>query len=123
MALEMTVRKSEQGIVVACVGRLVFGDETTELRALVKDVMAEDPRIVLDLAGVRDIDSGGVGTLVGLYTSAVNAGGELKLARANSKVSQTLSITRLLGIIRAYESLEDALAAFPSTSPRRANAS
>ena len=123
MALEMKVRRTADGVVVSCAGRLVFGDETTELRALLKDIMPEDPRIVLDLAGVRDMDSGGVGALVGLFTSATNAGGELKLAAANSKVKQTLSITRLLGIIRAYERVEDALAAFRAGQPKQANAS
>ncbi len=123
MPLELKVRKTAEGVVVSCAGRLVFGDETTELRTLLKDLVAEDPRIVLDLAKVRDIDSGGVGTLVGLFTSATNAGGELKLAAANDKVKQTLSITRLLGIIRAYERVEDALAAFRTGQPKRANAS
>ena len=123
MPLELTVRKTPDAVVVSCAGRLVFGDETTELRECVKEIMAEDPRIVLDLARVRDIDSGGVGTLVGLFTSAVNAGGDLKLAAASPKVMQTLSITRLLGIIRAYERVEDAIVAFRTGLPKRANAS
>ena len=123
MTLELTVRKTADAVVVSCSGRLVYGDETAELRAVLKDVMGEDPRIVLDLARVRDIDSGGLGTLVGLFTSAVRAGGELKLAGANAKVLHTLSITRLLGIIPAYERVEDALVAFRTGQPKRANAS
>jgi len=123
MALDMKVRKTPEATVISCTGRLVFGDETAELRALVKEIIPEDPRIILDLSGVRDIDSGGVGTLVAVYSSAVNAGGELKLSNANQKVAQTLSITHLLGIIRAYERVEDALAAFRSDQPKRANAS
>lgn len=121
--MELKVRKLADAVVVSCKGRLVFGDETNLLRAQLKEIMEEDPRIVLELSGVRDIDSGGVGTLVGLYTSAVNAGGELKLAAANKKVMQTLSITHLLGIIHTYEREEDAIAAFRGGQARRATAS
>ena len=123
MPLELSVRKTADGVVVTCVGRVVFGEEAAALREQVKELMEQDPRIVLDMAGVRDVDSGGIGTLVGLYTSAVNAGGELKVAAPSPKVRQTLSITRLLGIIRAYDRVEEALAAFRTDKPKRANAS
>jgi len=123
MALEVKTRTLPSAIVVQCAGRLVFGDETALLRARVKEALAQNPRIVLDFAEVRDIDSGGVGALVGLYTSATAAGGELKLACINAKVRQTLSVTRLVGIIRVYERVEDALAAFGTGPARGARAS
>ncbi|MBZ5647207.1 MAG: STAS domain-containing protein [Acidobacteriia bacterium] len=123
MALEVKARKLRDVTVVQCAGRLVFGDETTLLRTEVKELLTKNPRIVLDFGEVRDIDSGGVGTLVGLYTSATAAGGGLKLARGNKKVLQTLSITRLLDIIRVYDRVEDAIAAFGSEPARAAQAS
>lgn len=123
MALKVRVRSLPDAIVVQCSGRVVFGDETTLLRAEVKEALAQNPRIVLDFAEVRDVDSGGVGTLVGLYTSATAAGGGLKLARVNKKVRETLTITRLLGVIRVYDRVDDALAAFAAESAKSAQAS
>jgi anti-anti-sigma factor len=112
MPLELKTRKQSDVSIVECVGRVVFGEETTNLRSLVKELIAQDPRVVLDFEKVRDIDSGGVGMLLGLLTSSMAAGGALKLARINKKVHQTLSVTRLLGILTAYDTVEKAVAAF-----------
>ncbi len=120
MPLEINVRKLPQATVVECVGRVVFGDETTMLRAEVKNIIRESPHVVLDFERVRDIDSGGVGTLLAILTSAVSAGGTLKLARINSKVRQTLSITRLLGVLRAYDTVEEAVAAMSAADSKPA---
>lgn len=113
MPLELKIRKLPEATVVECIGRVIFGDETSYLRSTVKDLLHDNPRIVLDFAQVRDVDSGGVGTLLGLLTSSVAAGGLLKLARINKKVHQTLSVTRLLGILRAYDTVEQAVASMP----------
>lgn len=113
MPLELKIHKLPEAIVVECIGRVVFGDETVALRTQVKSVLGENPRVVLDFRQVRDVDSGGVGTLLGLLTSAVAAGGLLKLACINKKVHQTLSVTRLLGILRAYDTVQQAIDAMP----------
>ncbi len=112
MALTVKARRHDDIVLVECTGRLVFGEETTLLRAEVKQLLTESRFIVLDLARVKDVDSGGVGTLVGLYTSAQAAGGDLKLVNANKKILQTLKITRLLGIIKVYDREQDAVTAF-----------
>lgn len=117
MPLELKTRTLCGVNVVECAGRVVYGDETSYLRSSVKELLKKDPRVVLDFEGVRDVDSGGVGTLLGLLTSALGAGGGLKLARINQRVRQTLSITRLLGVLTAYDTVEKAVAAFPGTRP------
>ena len=116
MPLEIKIRKLPEAAIVECIGRVVYGDETTLLRSEVKNLLRENPRVVLDFNQVRDIDSGGVGTLLAMLTSSVSAGGMLKLARINKKVHQTLSITRLLGVLRAYDTVEQAVAAMPTDS-------
>ena len=56
--------------VVSCQGRIMFGDEANALRDFLKQALTETPRLVLNLSGVTYIDSGGLGTLVGVYSSA-----------------------------------------------------
>ena len=76
MQLKLTAHKLNDGIVVVdCAGRIVFGEETSELRDQVKGLISEGGRVVLNLGEVSYIDSGGLGTLVALYTSARSAGG------------------------------------------------
>jgi len=68
MQLKIGVRQLNDGIVVVdCAGRIVFGEETAELRDQVKALITEGSRIILNLADVTYIDSGGLGTLVALY--------------------------------------------------------
>ncbi len=117
MPLELKTRSLSDVTVVECTGRVVFGDEATYLRSAVKELLSKNPRVVLDFEKVRDVDSGGVGLLLGLLTSSVSAGGGLKLARINDKVRNTLSVTRLLGILTAYDTVEKAVAAFRRSEP------
>ena len=51
--------------------------------------------MVLQLAGVEQIDSEGLAALVGLFISARNRSGELKLADLSPKSRELLHVTRL----------------------------
>ena len=80
MQLKIATVTTEGITILECSGRIVFGDEAAALREQVKDLVAAGKKqIVLNLGGVTYIDSGGLGTLVSLYTTAHNAGGALKL--------------------------------------------
>lgn len=116
MPLELKTRTVSDVIVVECVGRVIYGDEINSLRTTVKELLAKSPRVVLDFEKVRDVDSAGVGALLGLLTSSISAGGMLRLASINQKVRHTLSVTRLLGILSAYDTVEKAVAAFQRDS-------
>lgn len=113
MQLKIGVRTLNDGIVILdCAGRLVFGDETSALREKVKSLLTEGSRIILNLADVSYIDSGGLGTLVALYTTARNAGGTVKLARLTQKVGDLLQVTKLLTVFDVYNSEEEAVQSF-----------
>jgi anti-sigma B factor antagonist len=113
MQLKIGVRTLNDGIVVVdCAGRIVFGEETAVLRDRVKALITEGSRIVLNLADVTYIDSGGLGTLVALYTTARNAGGSVKLARLTQRVGDLLQVTKLLTVFEVYNSEEEAVESF-----------
>jgi anti-anti-sigma factor len=79
MALRMQTDISGDVFILQCEGRIVFGDEGAALRERVGNMLIGTPRIVVNLEKVDHIDSGGLGILVGLFISARNRGGELKL--------------------------------------------
>src|SRR5579863_2017982 len=113
MQLKIGVRQLNDGIVVVdCAGRIVFGEETAELRDQVKALITSGSRIILNLAEVTYIDSGGLGTLVALYTTARNAGGAVKLARLTQRVGDLLQVTKLLTVFEVYPSEEAAVQSF-----------
>ena len=112
MALKITNKKSDGVTVVYCSGRIVFGEETASLRETVKNLLGENLQLVLNLGGVSYIDSGGLGTLVGLYTSAKAAGGNVKLANLTQRVRDQLVLTKLVTVFEFYDSEEQAVASF-----------
>ena len=112
MALKISNKTANGVTVVYCSGRIVFGDETASLRETVKNLLAENKQVVLNLGGVSYIDSGGLGTLVGLYTSAKASGGNVKLANLTQRVRDQLVLTKLVTVFEFYDSEEQAVASF-----------
>jgi anti-sigma B factor antagonist len=110
--LKLSNRIVDDVLIVDCSGRIVFGEETIELRETVKKLIAQNGRIILNLAGVNYIDSGGLGTLVALYTSARSAGGSIKLANLTERVGDLLQVTKLLTVFEVYDSEKGALESF-----------
>lgn len=113
MQLKLNVRTLNDGIVVVdCVGRIVFGEETAELRDRVRGLISTGSRVVLNLAEVSYIDSGGLGTLVALFTTAQNSGGSIKLAHLTPRVGDLLQVTKLLTVFEVYENQDKAVQSF-----------
>jgi anti-sigma B factor antagonist len=112
MQLKLGVRVVDGVAIVDCRGRLLFGDEASALRDTVKNLLAESKNIVINLGETTYIDSGGLGTLVGLFSSAQNSGGSVKLARLQQRVVDLLQVTKLLTVFDVYDEEEDAVKSF-----------
>jgi anti-sigma B factor antagonist len=67
-------------------------------------------RIVIDLSGVKRVDSSGVGILVALMWSTSQAGGALGLASIPPRVGKVLEIGMLLEHIRHADTVDEAVA-------------
>jgi len=111
MPLTVATRKSGEITIVDVKGRIVFGEECNSLRDQVKPVVSHGGTVILNLRDAEYIDSGGVGVLVALFTTAKNAHGELRLAGGNERVMHVLKITKLLPILGMHEDEAAALAA------------
>ena len=98
--------------VVTCHGRIVFGDESNYLRDKLKGILASSRQVILDLSDVSYIDSGGLGTLVGLYSSARSAGADVKLVGLNQRIRDVLQITKLVTVFEVYDTEAQAITAF-----------
>jgi anti-sigma B factor antagonist len=108
----MSTRQVDGVLIVDCSGRVVFGEESATLRDTVKKLLAQSPKVVLNLREVNYIDSGGLGTLVSLYTTARSAGGAVKLARLSQRVGDLLQVTKLLTIFEVFDDEEVAAQSF-----------
>ena len=103
-------------VILYCAGRLVFGDETAAFRERIKNILLGTQQIVVNLSGIEYIDSGGLGTLVGMLASTRNRHGEIKLVRPNQRVTDLLQRTRLNTVFKLYERDDDAVKAFSTNT-------
>jgi anti-sigma B factor antagonist len=108
----MTTRTFAGVLIVECSGRLVLGDESANLRHLVRDHLNENKEVIIDLGNVSYIDSSGIGILAGLYTTAGRAGGAIKLARLSPLLQDMLQITKLFTVFEIFDRAEDAASSF-----------
>jgi anti-sigma B factor antagonist len=112
MQLKINKKNVDDVLVLECSGRIVFGDETSLLRDTVKQALPNTTKIVLNLGDVNYIDSGGLGTLVALHTTAHNAGGTIKLANLTKRVGDLLQVTKLLTVFDVHNSEAEAVDSF-----------
>jgi anti-sigma B factor antagonist len=112
MSLKLDAHEVSGVTVLACAGRIAFGDEATALRDRVKALLNSTKSIILNLSGVSNIDSGGLGTLVGLYSSARAGGADIKLTGLGPRLRDVLAITKLSTVFEVYDTEAQALAAF-----------
>jgi anti-sigma B factor antagonist len=95
--LSLRINPAGDKIVVHCSGRLVAG-VTELLYSEVKEMIAAGKPIVLDLTGLTQMDSLGLGTIVRLYVSATSAGCSLRLINLAPRIREVLSVTNLLNV-------------------------
>jgi anti-sigma B factor antagonist len=119
MSLKINARTIDGVKFFDCSGRIVFGDEASQLREMIKKELTENNKIVINLANVSYIDSGGIGTMVSLFTSARNAGGDIKLLNLTKRVHDLLQITKLITVFETCDDEQEAVKAF-ATSPHGA---
>ncbi len=112
MSLALEISRFDQVTVVACHGRIVFGQETTEFCQTVRDLLPNTPRVILNFQAVEYVDSGGLGSIVGLLLAARRVNGDVAICEPSSRVDNLLRLTKLNSVIPTYPTQERALAEF-----------
>jgi anti-anti-sigma factor len=77
---------------------------------LATELLAGRRWLVVDLGAACFLDSTGLGALVMCWKAARGVGGELRLARPSAAVRFLLERTSLDQVLRAYDTVEQALA-------------
>jgi anti-sigma B factor antagonist len=111
MNLKIERRRVEGVAIVSCNGRIMFGEEANALRDSLKEALSNTRQLILNLADVTYIDSGGLGTLVGVYSSARAGGADIRLTGLGQRLRDVLQITKLGAVFAVYDSEQEALTA------------
>lgn len=94
-------------------GKLTIGAGTEILRDTVASIVFQDEKkILLNLAGVPYMDSGGLGELVRCSLVVGRAAGAVKLVNMTSKITDLLAITKLSNVFDTFDSESEAIASF-----------
>jgi anti-sigma B factor antagonist len=113
MPLEITQREINGIYLLALKGRLVLGEESSGLRAMVDNLLASDvTRIVINLEQVNYVDSAGLGALIETHRKTKAKGGNLKLCSLGPNLRHALEIARLLPIFETCPTETAAVASF-----------
>ena len=97
-------------------GRITINDGAELLRDKVRSIVFQGrAKLLINLAKVPYIDSGGLGELVRCSLTAKKANGAVKLMGLNGKITDLLAITRLVTIFETFDTELDALVSFGET--------
>ena len=118
LKLSLEVRNHGEVVVVHCHGRIVYRDEAAALSRVVGEMLHDGSKVILELCGVRTIDSAGIGELVLLETWAQERNAQLKCSGANRMVRRLLSLTHVDAVIALYPTLDAALESFREAQMR-----
>jgi anti-sigma B factor antagonist len=94
-------------------GKITLGDGDEALKDKINSLVQQNRRrILLNFADVPYIDSAGLGEVVRTYTTVSRQGGQLKLVNLTKRITDLLSITKLLTVFETFDSEADALKTF-----------
>lgn len=111
--LDVQSRQAGDVTILDLSGEVRIGGGSVALRDAIRKLVEEDKqKILLNLGGVKYIDSTGIGELIANYTTVSRKGGQLKLLNLTDRVQNLLVITKLLTVFDSYDNEADALKSF-----------
>ena len=111
--LEVKERQAGDVTILDMNGAVRIGEGSVALRDAIRGLAdSGKKKILLNLAGVKYIDSSGIGELIANYTTVSRQGGQLKLLNLTDKIQSLLVITKLLTVFDVFEDEAEALKSF-----------
>ena len=111
--LDLKERQAGDVTILDLSGEVRIGDSSVALRDSIRNLADQGKKkVLLNLGGVKYIDSSGIGELIANYTTVKRGGGQLKLLNLTDRVQNLLVITKLLTVFDAYEDEAEALKSF-----------
>src|SRR6266566_7643610 len=98
-------------------GKMTLGEGDELLKDKINSLLQQGRRkVVLNLEDVPYIDSAGLGEIVRTYTTISRQGGSLKLLNLTKRITDLLSITKLLTVFETYDSETEAVRSFSASA-------
>lgn len=110
MVLQITSKKRKDILVISLKGEL---DHHTarQVREYI-DRILEDPivkNIIMDIKGLKFMDSSGIGVLIGRYKIISKRGGKIGIININSHIDRIFQVFGIYKLVKVYDQLDQAL--------------
>jgi anti-sigma B factor antagonist len=97
-------------VILTLKGDMMGEPDTRAFREKIKDVLEKGmTKIVLDLSGVKWMNSLGLGALIAAYTSVKNSKGDMVITNVTKKVESLFMITQLIQVFKHYDTVDEAI--------------
>jgi anti-sigma B factor antagonist len=104
-------------VVLDLKGKITLGEGDELLKDKVNSLVNQGhKKVILNLAQVPYIDSAGLGEVVRTYTTVSRQGGSLKLLNLTKRITDLLSITKLLTVFETFDSENEAVRSFSASA-------
>src|SRR6195256_7083643 len=111
--MQITERSVGDVMVLDIKGKITLGEGDEQLKDKVNSLVNQGHRkMVLNLAEVPYLESAGLGEVVRAYTTVSRQGGSLKLLNLTKRITDLLSITKLLTVFETFDSENEAVRSF-----------
>ncbi|UCE24919.1 MAG: STAS domain-containing protein [Candidatus Zixiibacteriota bacterium] len=111
--MRLSDREQDGIIVLEPKGKIMGGPDASLLHDKLYEFIEQDKKkVVIDLSQVDWMNSTGLGILISGYTTLRNTNGELKLASVTDKIQSLLTITKLVTVFEAYDTVDEAVESF-----------
>ena len=98
-------------------GKLALGDGDGLLKDKVNSLVHQGLKeIALNLGRLSYMDSAGLGELISVHSTATRAGGHIKIFNLTKRVSDLLTITKVVTVFDVFDSEQETVNSFPSTA-------
>jgi len=112
--MELTFRPGRQPdqVIAVPVGDFDLYASVSAGQALAARLEGGSRRMVVDFAGVRYLDSSGVGALIRLVQKARTLGAEVRVARLSGTPKKVLEMSNIISLLKVAPDVETALGAW-----------
>jgi anti-sigma B factor antagonist len=118
MGLQVSIRRVDGVTIVDLQGRATLGSGGDLLSACLRKLIDDGERnVLLNLAGLTQLDSSSLGTFSQAYVSLRRKGGSLRLLSPRGSVKLVLETLHLLDVIPSYGDEAQAVASFSKAAP------
>jgi anti-sigma B factor antagonist len=117
--LNISERTAESILILDLKGNIRIGEDSIHVHRTLRQLLERgEKRVLLNLEGVANIDSSGLGELVAGYATFSREGASLKLLNLTRRVRELMVITKLLIVFDVFEDEREAIASFGAPEPQ-----